>query len=162
MHRTAAALLSLVLLSFALPAQAGGGTRDKIIQLIKMDGAVAVADAVIDRQRPLVRKNFLAQHPGIANKTADAYVDAFAAELTARRDEFIELIAVVYAETFTPAEIDDLLAFHASPLGQKFRAATPAIFLASSRAGTAWGKKHGADVAAAAMARLKALGYAIK
>ena len=67
------------------PAQAGQGTRDKIRQLIELNGAAAVADAVIDQQRPVVRQSFLAGHPGANNKTADAYVDAFAAELTAQR-----------------------------------------------------------------------------
>lgn len=162
LQRISSVLISLALLFIVLPARADQGVRDKILQLIQLDGAAAVADAVIDRQRPLVRRNFLAGHPGVANKVADAYVDAFAAELTARRGQFLGLIVEVYAKTFTAAEIDALLAFHASPLGQKLRTATPAILAGSRRAGADWGQKNGAAVAAAAMARLKALGYGIK
>ncbi len=155
-----ALLLSLVFATQSV--EAGGSTKDKIRQLIEMDGAAAVADAVIDRQRPVVRQNFLAGNPGSSNKMADAYVDAFAAELTARRDEFMNMIVDVYAKLFTPAEIDALLAFHASPVGQKARAAAPSILVGSREAGTAWGKKHGAAVAAAAKAKLKAMGFEVK
>ena len=160
--RFATALLALALMSIVPPVQADQATHEKIRQLIEMDGAAAVADAVIDRQRPLVRRNFLAGHPGVSNKIADAYVDAFAAELTARRSQFLDLVIEVYAKTFTTAEVDALLAFHASPLGQKVRAAEPAILAGSRQAGAAWGKKNGPAVAAAASARLKAMGYMVK
>ena len=162
MQRFATVLLSFAFLLVMLPAQAQQSTNDKIRQLIEMDGARAVADGVIDRQRPLVRKSFLAGHSGASNEMADAYVDAFAAELTARRDEFLDLIVAVYAKTFTAAEIDGLLAFHASPLGQKARNAAPAIMWGGREAGVIWGKKNGAAVAAAAMAKLKAKGYTVK
>ncbi|MFP6748550.1 MAG: DUF2059 domain-containing protein [Alphaproteobacteria bacterium] len=119
-----------------------------------------MADAVIDKQRPLVRQSFLAGHPGSSNKLADAYVDAFAAELTARRGEFLDLIVEIYAGTFTAAEVDALLAFYLSPLGQKARAAAPSILVQGQQAGAAWGAKYGADVAATA--KVKAMGYAIK
>ncbi|MBL6954856.1 MAG: DUF2059 domain-containing protein [Alphaproteobacteria bacterium] len=161
-HRFATALLSLILVLFVVPAQAEQATRAKIHQLIAMDGAAAVADAVIDRQRPVVRQSFLAGHPGIAKKAADAYVDAFASELAARQGQFLDLIVDIYAKTFTAAEVDALLAFHASPLGQKLRAATPVILELSRRAGAAWGQENGAAVAAAANAKLKSMGYMVK
>ncbi len=162
MQRFALVLLPFALVLMILPAWAGQSTNDKIRQLIEMDGAQAVTDGVIDRQRPLVRKSFLAGHPGASNKMADAYVDAFAAELTVRRDEFLDLIVAVYAKTFTAEEIDGLLAFHASPLGQKARSVAPSILLGGRQAGAIWGKTHGAAVAAAAMAKLKAMGYTVK
>ncbi|NQV61477.1 MAG: DUF2059 domain-containing protein [Alphaproteobacteria bacterium] len=161
-YRFATALLSLIVLLFVVPAQADQDTRAKIRQLIAMDGAAAVADAVIDRQRPAVRQSFLAGHPGVTKKTADAYVDAFAAELAARQGQFLDLIVEIYAKTFTAAEVDALLAFHASPLGQKFRDATPVILELSRQAGAAWGQKNGAAVAAAANAKLKSMGYEVK
>jgi uncharacterized protein len=162
LYRVSTALLSLIFFLIVPPAQADQDTRSKILQLIELDGAAVVADAVIDRQRPLIRQSFLTGHPGIANKVADAYVDAFAAELTARRGQFLELIVDVYAKTFTAAEVDGLLAFYASPLGQKLRAVTPAILVGSRQAGAVWGRKNGAAVAAAAKAKLKIMGYQIK
>jgi hypothetical protein len=162
MKLIAATLIALTLAFAAAPVQAGQSTKDKIRQLIELDGASAVADAVIDKQRPLVRQSFLAGHPGSSNKLADAYVDAFAAELTARRGEFLDLIVEIYAGTFTAAEVDALLAFYLSPLGQKARAAAPSILVQGQQAGAAWGAKYGADVAAAATAKVKAMGYAIK
>jgi hypothetical protein len=162
MKLIAATLIALTLAFAAAPVQAGPGTRDKIRQLIELDGATAVADAVIDKQRPLVRQSFLAGHPGASNKMADAYVEAFAAELTARRGEFLDLIVEIYAGICTAGEVDALLAFYISPLGRKARAAAPSILIQGQQAGAAWGAKYGAAVAAAATARLKALGYAIK
>ncbi|MBT3331884.1 MAG: DUF2059 domain-containing protein [Rhodospirillaceae bacterium] len=162
MHRFASVIISLCCLLFVLPAQAGPSNRDNIRQLIEMDGAITVADGVIDKQRPVVRKSFLAAYPGVSNKIADAYVDAFAAELTARKGQFLDLIIDVYAKIFTAEEITALLAFHASPLGQKARNAAPSILMGGRQAGVDWGQKNGAAVAAAAMARLKAMGYEVK
>ncbi len=162
MKRTAATLFALILFFAAAPAQAGQSTKDKIRQLIELDGAATVADAVIDKQRPLVRQTFLAGHPGSSNKMADAYVDAFSAELTARRGQFLDLIVEIYAKTFTAAEVDGLLAFYTSPLGSKARAAAPSIIVHAQQAGAAWGMKYGVSVAAAAKAQLKAMGYGIK
>jgi hypothetical protein len=47
-------------------------------------------------------------------------------------------------------------------LGQKARSVAPSILLGGRQAGATWGKKHGAAVAAAAMAKLKAMGYTVK
>lgn len=161
-NRIAVTLIALTLVFAMQPAQAGQGTRDKIRQLIELNGAAAVADAVIDQQRPVVRQSFLAGHPSANNKMADAYVDAFAAELTARRGEFLDLIVDVYAKTYTAEEVDALLTFHTSALGRKVRAASAGILAASRQAGTAWGTKYGAAIAAAAMAKLKAMGHNVK
>ena len=166
MKRSAAALIAMTVISmvvFTAPAAlAGQSTNDKIRQLIEMDGAGTVADAVVDKQRPMVRQSFLANYPNSSNTMADAYVDAFAAELTARRGEFLDLIVGVYAKIFTAEEIDALLAFHSSPVGQKAREAASSILIGSREAGVAWGQKYGAAVAAAAKAKIKAMGYEIK
>ncbi len=161
-NRIAVAIIALTLVFAMQPAQAGQGTRDKIRQLIELNGAAAVADAVIDQQRPVVRQSYLAGHPGANNKTADAYVDAFAAELTARRGEFLDLIVDIYAKTFTVGEVDALLIFHTSALVPKVRAAESGILAGSRAAGTAWGTKYGAAVRAAANAKLKAIGHGVK
>ncbi len=54
-NQIAVTLIALTLVFAMQPAQAGQGTRDKIRQLIELNGAAAVADAVIDQQRPVVR-----------------------------------------------------------------------------------------------------------
>ena len=89
-------------------------------------------------------------------------MDAFAAELTARRGEFLDLIVDIYAKTFTVGEVDALLIFHTSALGRKVPAAGSGILVGSRAAGTAWGTKYGAAVRAVAMAKLKAMGHGVK
>ncbi|MDP6345411.1 MAG: DUF2059 domain-containing protein [Alphaproteobacteria bacterium] len=157
-----AGVLSAAILIFACStAWAGGDPDGKIRRLIELDGAGAVVEAVIDRQRPLVRQRFKAAHPTLPNKAVDAYVDAFAGELSARGGQFFDLIVAVYAKTFSAAEIDGLLAFYTSPLGQKLRTVGPSILRQSRDAGAAWGRQHGAAVAATAKAKVKAMGYAV-
>jgi hypothetical protein len=154
-------LLAAVLAVLAAPAQAGGGKQDKIRQLIALDGAEAVVEQVIARRLPVVREKFQADHPKASQATVDAYGEAFAAELRARRGQFVDLIVPVYDEIFTDAEIDALLAFNTSPAGRKLRAVTEDILIGAREAGRTWGRQHGGDVTAAALAKVKAAGHKV-
>ncbi len=62
--------------------------------------------------------------------------------------ELVDLIVPIYARHFTPTEIEELLAFYRTPLGQKLVAKQPAIAHESTMAGYEWGRRLGERAAA--------------
>ena len=69
----------------------------------------------------------------------------FAPEFEARLPEFMELSARIYAEHFTEAELDELIAFYETPLGQKMIAKLPVLTQQSMELGGLWGQQVAID-----------------
>lgn len=61
-------------------------------------------------------------------------------------DDFVDLIAPVYAKHFTHDEIISLRNFYKTPLGQKVIATMPAVMQESMALGGAWGQKLGEEI----------------
>lgn len=70
-----------------------------------------------------------------------AFWDAFLAH--ARRDttKLIDILVPIYASHLTRAELDELLKFYNSPIGQRLTAVQPDIFKESMAAGESWGEQ---------------------
>ena len=70
-----------------------------------------------------------------------AFWDAFLAH--ARRDttQLIDMLVPIYATHLTQSELDELVRFYSSPIGQRLTAAQPAIFKESMAAGETWGEQ---------------------
>jgi hypothetical protein len=69
--------------------------------------------------------------------------------------EIKQIAAQVYAKHFTKAEIDELLGFYKTPLGQKLLAEQPAMYQELAAAGQEYGK----SVATKVIAQLEKEGY---
>jgi hypothetical protein len=69
-----------------------------------------------------------------------AFWDAFLAH--ARRDttRLVELLVPIYASHLTQSELEELLRFYNSPIGQRMTAVQPEIFKESMAAGESWGE----------------------
>ncbi|HLZ45452.1 MAG TPA: DUF2059 domain-containing protein [Gemmatimonadales bacterium] len=69
-----------------------------------------------------------------------AFWDAFLAH--ARRDttRLVELLVPIYASHLTQSELEELLKFYNSPIGQRLTAVQPEIFKESMAAGERWGE----------------------
>jgi len=69
-----------------------------------------------------------------------AFWDAFMAH--ARRDttRLIDLLVPIYASHLTQSELEELLRFYQSPIGQRLTAVQPAIVQESQVAGQNWGE----------------------
>lgn len=69
-----------------------------------------------------------------------AFWDAFLAH--ARRDttRLVELLVPIYATHLTQSELEELLKFYNSPIGQRLTAVQPEIFKESMAAGESWGE----------------------
>jgi hypothetical protein len=69
-----------------------------------------------------------------------AFWDAFMAH--ARRDttRLIDMLVPIYASHLTQSELEELLRFYMSPIGQRLTAVQPAILQESTVAGQNWGE----------------------
>ena len=69
-----------------------------------------------------------------------AFWDAFMAH--ARRDttRLIDMLVPIYASHLSQADLEELIKFYSSPVGQHFIAAQPGIVQESTQAGQSWGE----------------------
>ena len=77
--------------------------RDQMVSLVELQIAALVRDA----------------NPGEEDKVNRAVTDVIRPALKRRIPEYLDLAAGVYADHFTRAELDQLVSFYRSPLGQK-------------------------------------------
>jgi hypothetical protein len=70
-------------------------------------------------------------------------------------DDLVTLLAPIYKQHLTAADLDEVIKFYKSPIGMKMAEKTPIITQQSMQAGMEWGQKLGAKVAE----RLKEKGY---
>ncbi|HZF35753.1 MAG TPA: DUF2059 domain-containing protein, partial [Candidatus Angelobacter sp.] len=77
--------------------------RDQMVALVEAQIAALVRDA----------------NPGQDDKVDRAVADLIRPALKRRIPEYLDLAAGVYADHFTRAELDQLITFYKSPLGQK-------------------------------------------
>ena len=70
-----------------------------------------------------------------------AFWDAFLAH--ARRDttRLVDMLVPIYASHLSRSELQELLRFYNSPIGQRLTAVQPAIFKESMTAGETWGEE---------------------
>jgi uncharacterized protein len=91
-------------------------------------------------------------------KEIDDVMELMAAKFNARKDEMLTLVAPLYAEKFTVAELTEIGAFYKTPIGQKMIATQPEILQRSMQIGMAWGATIGKEVEAEARKELKKRG----
>jgi hypothetical protein len=113
-----------LLVGFSSFAQESDATyKAKAVQLIEINSG-ATFDVML---KPLV------------GMVAEESRDAFKAEVKESMKDLFDKLAVVYMESFTEAELDEILAFYATPVGQKMTAELPVITEKSMQIGQQWG-----------------------
>jgi hypothetical protein len=113
---------------------AGVRTKEEAIrEIVKMTGAEDMGRQVMDQMRPALREAI----PGLS----DSFWNAFMAEI--KPGEMTDLIVPVYSRHFTLDEIEQLIAFNKTPLGQKVIATMPLVMKECMAAGQEWGRELG-------------------
>lgn len=136
---TSAALL-LTVAAGRLPAQAGGAEAKRalardLVTLLAVDSAVIRA---IEGAVPLQR----AANPRIPQVFWDRFLNRARQNLSVLTDSVVQL----YADRFSQRDLQDLVTFYRTPLGQRLRAELPALQLATQELGSRWGARIGAEV----------------
>ncbi len=115
----------LMCIGYQSQAQENGNFEQKATQLIQMTSGQQF-DIMLDPLVKMVPEN---------NR------EAFKKEMMASLDDIYERLAKVYMENFTEAEIDQILAFYHSPVGEKMVAITPELTRKGMEIGQEWGQQ---------------------
>lgn len=103
----------------------------KVRELIKVMGADKMAISGMQQQVQEIKKS----SPDIS----DEFFDEFMAEVTT--EKITELYLPIYSKYYSESEVDDLIRFYKSPVGQKTLSVLPAIMKESIDAGQKMGKE---------------------
>ncbi|MBA2932866.1 DUF2059 domain-containing protein [Sphingomonas sp. CGMCC 1.13654] len=102
------------------------------------DARVAAIDRGLEMQNVLTQA-LKAHFPDVDESWQPAIADAVQAELKTQADQLFSENVKIYATDFTAAELNEMLAFYASPGGRALVAKTPAIVQEKM----AWGRAQG-------------------
>lgn len=119
--------------------------EDDIRRLLQVTGAGALAVQTMDEMEKSMR-------PLIANALPpgdyrDQLVELFFQKFHAKRDpgKLTELIVPVYEKYYSDEEINALIQFYQTPIGQKMLTALPKVAAESQAAGAQWGQQLGRE-----------------
>jgi hypothetical protein len=119
-------------------------------QVIQASGAEALMVSTIEQSLPTQR----AQNPSIPSE----FWDRVAAKARADIGGLVDSLAPVYAKRFSKAELEQILGFYKSPVGQHVLAEQGPIATESQQLGIRWGTRLGAAVAVEMANEGKSLG----
>jgi hypothetical protein len=121
--RPAAFLIAALALAWPGAASAQNATDPvalaKAKELLQVSNLVAMRDQMVALVEAQIGALVLAANPGADDKVDSAVTDVIRPALKRRIPEYLDLAAGIYAGHFTRAELDQLVSFYKSPLGQK-------------------------------------------
>ncbi len=92
-------------------------------QVVELQGSHRAFDGAVPTIFTQIYQQYVSQNPDL-DKDISATLRALLPEFDKRKEEITAILARVYAEKFTEAELKDILAFYESTTGKKFVAAT--------------------------------------
>jgi len=116
-----------------------------IRNLLELTGSKDLVMQVIDASLAQIRANFAQALPqnDRGRKFADAFAEKFRTKLNA--DTFVDRVVPIYDKYFSDEDIQGLLKFYGTPLGQRAIKALPQITRESQAVGFELGKKAASD-----------------
>ncbi|WP_324719252.1 DUF2059 domain-containing protein [Salinimicrobium sp. HB62] len=115
----------LMFMGFQSQAQVKNDVQKKAVELIKMTSGQQF-DIILE---PIVKM------------MPEENREAFKKEMMTSLEDIYTKLAQVYIEEFTEAEIDEILAFYQTPVGEKMRAITPELTRKGMEIGQQWGQE---------------------
>lgn len=136
--------------------------RPDIAQLLQVSGAGNVVQQIAPLLARQVTGVMRASNPSISDRVVDVVTQVVTSYLTDpnRTHVLMDQIGDVYARTFSPAEIQQLIAFYDTPVGRKLAASLPQITNESAQIGQAWARQMIPGLRQAIGERLRAEGLA--
>ena len=152
-------LLLVLLIPSAASAQ---DNRAQIRELMRVTGSAQLGLQFANAVSQDMARQLRQARPDIPER-AIAVVNQEVAKLFEERiDGLLEAVVPIYEKHFTPAEINDLLAFYRTPAGRKAISVMPAVMNESIAAGQNWGRSLGPEIGRRAQAALKREGIELK
>lgn len=135
-------VFALVALAFAGPAQAQEVDSVEIALIRKIIKTTNMGDQMIQS----IEANVPAQRA--ANPRIPAvFWNRFLERARTRREELLDQMVPIYASLFTVQELELLLQFWQSPIGQRFVELQPRLTQGIMEVAHAWGAQLGAEIA---------------
>lgn len=129
--RVVAALIAGILLSSGALAQAASSDMERRLELAMEILQVTEADALarkgMDTQAPMLRDSIRLNFPDASDAQIDRAGTFVMDQMYGVIPDIIERTSVSYAEHFTVDELEELLAFYQTELGQKLVLTQPII-----------------------------------
>jgi uncharacterized protein len=124
----------------ALGAEGGGGIsrkkQESIRTLLELTGMSKVVDQVISQMFEQFAKNAPSVPPEAWQRL----------QKKMKSEELIDLILPVYDKYYTQEDLDGMIAFYRSPVGQKVVRTLPDVSREGFVIGQEWGKRKGEEV----------------
>lgn len=121
---------------FAAPAPVAAKKRESIRTLLELTGMAKVADQMIGQMFDSFSKNVPSVPPEVWDRMKKKM----------KADDLIELLTPVYDKYYTQEDLDGMIAFYRTPLGQKVVRTLPDVSREGFEIGQAWGKQKGEEV----------------
>jgi hypothetical protein len=156
-------------LGMGLPAMAHAQTGPALsaqqmqlaTQVVRAIGIQEVADAALRALRIVLVQSIAADNKQPPEKVAPIVDQILMPDLQAREPDFIAAVATLYGQAFTVPEMQQILAFYQTPVGQKLKNLQPELSHQMVAAGHAWIGRAGEAVLKADAGRLAAQGLKI-
>jgi hypothetical protein len=118
----------------------------KAKELLAVSDLVSMRDQMVALVEAQIAALVLEANPGEEEKVDRAVADLVRPALKRRMPEYLDLAAGIYAEHFTRNELDQLLAFYKSPIGQKLKREQDKFVPAINEMAKNWVNRVGNDV----------------
>jgi hypothetical protein len=159
--RAGAILVALFGFAAVAQAQAPSAAQLKLAQqVVEMQGSSRSFEGAVPSILTQVYQQYVSQNPDL-EKDIGAVLRTMLPEFDKRKDEISAILARVYAEKFTEAELKEILVFYESPAGKKFVAATADIGKETMGKLQEWSGKVSKDVTERLKAEMKKKGHNI-
>jgi uncharacterized protein len=148
--RPAAVLLAALALAAPGAAEAQNATDPvalaKAKELLQVSNLIAMRDQMVALVEAQIGALVRDANPGQDDKVDHAVADLIRPALKRRIPEYLDLAAGVYADHFTRAELEQLVSFYRSPLGQKLMREQVELVPDITKMSKAWINRVGNDV----------------
>jgi len=153
----------VVVLALVGPARAQSPGSDseiaarELITTMKLsDQFAAMLPMVFKAIKPAIVQN----RPDV-DRDFDALLPVLQQKMTARVNDLMEAVVVIYSSNFSAQELRDLTAFYQTPTGQKLLQKTPAVAQQTMLAGQKFGQSAGAEAQKEMIEQLRNKGHAL-
>jgi hypothetical protein len=159
--RIASLFIAVLLLNAPVHAQSQNADAEavarELVSTIKLgDQFRAILPTIFQHLKPAIVQN----RPEV-ERDFDALTPVLQDKMTARIDELMSAVVLIYATNFTAAELRDLLAFYNTPTGKKFLQKTPVVTQQTMAAGQKFGQSAGADAQKQLLEELRKKGHSL-
>ena len=120
-------------------------TEELAMKLVQLSGTGRTYDELLPMIADQAKNAFIRANPQMQLGIIDV-VDRVAITLVSRRPQLDKFLARVWATAFTDDEMEELVEFYESDVGQKFAGSMPEILGVQTAAAQKWGEAVGSEL----------------